>query len=198
MLPCNSRKAQMAPPSQAIPPRQVLDAGEGVRLRPVETEDAVALHGAARESIAEVSPWMSWCDADYGVEHARSWATMQAALWSRGEAFSFVIEEEGRDGISGTCGLNTIQRENAFCNLGYWVRTSRAKRGIASRAARRVAQFGMEEAGLGRIEIVVATGNVASQRAAEKAGAVREGVLRKRLVVRENVFDAVMFSITKP
>jgi len=41
----------------------------------------------------------------------------------------------------------------------------------------------------------VATPNKASQRVAEKAGAVREGVLRNAMLVREIIYDAVMFSI---
>jgi hypothetical protein len=46
-----------------------------------------------------------------------------------------------------------------------------------------------------RIEIVVATDNHKSQKVAEKVGAVREGVLRRRLMVRQNIYDAVMFSL---
>jgi RimJ/RimL family protein N-acetyltransferase len=47
-----------------------------------------------------------------------------------------------------------------------------------------------------RAEIVVAVGNTASLRAAEKSGARREGVLRNRITVGEKIFDAVMFSLT--
>jgi RimJ/RimL family protein N-acetyltransferase len=70
-----------------------------------------------------------------------------------------------------------------MANLGYWVRTSETGRGIASKATRLVAQFGFAELGLQRIEILAAVGNVASQRVAEKAGAVRECVARKRLLI---------------
>ena len=48
---------------------------------------------------------------------------------------------------------------------------------------------------LNRIEIIAATGNAPSQRVAVKAGAVREGVLRHRIVCREHVYDAVSFSL---
>jgi ribosomal-protein-serine acetyltransferase len=58
-----------------------------------------------------------------------------------------------------------------------------------------VARFGFEELKLNRIEIVVATGNHRSQKVAEKVGAVCEGVLRRRLMVRETIYDAVMFSL---
>jgi RimJ/RimL family protein N-acetyltransferase len=58
-----------------------------------------------------------------------------------------------------------------------------------------VAKFGFAELGLQRIEILAAIPNIASQRVAEKAGAVREGVLRKRLLIRGVSQDAVMFSL---
>src|SRR3990172_4536404 len=95
----------------------------------------------------------------------------------------------------GGCGLNGIG-EYKFANLGYWVRTSRTKQGVATAATLLLARFGFDELKLNRIEIVVATGNYASQRVAEKAGATREGVLRNRLILKgKPVVDAVMFSL---
>jgi RimJ/RimL family protein N-acetyltransferase len=58
-----------------------------------------------------------------------------------------------------------------------------------------VARFGFEYLGLVRVEIVAAVENMASLRAAEKAGAAREGVLRNRITVRDRICDAVMFSL---
>jgi len=49
-----------------------------------------------------------------------------------------------------------------------------------------------------RLEILVAISNLPSQRVAEKAGAVREGVLRRRLLLHGVSHDAVMFSLTRP
>ena len=66
---------------------------------------------------------------------------------------------------------------------------------MATAAARCLAAFGFRQLGLLRIEIVVATANTASQRVAEKLGATCEGVLRNRILVRDRVHDAVMFSL---
>jgi RimJ/RimL family protein N-acetyltransferase len=82
-----------------------------------------------------------------------------------------------------------------MANLGYWVRSSATKRGVASAATRLIARFGFRELGFQRLEIVAATGNGASQRAAEKAGATREGVLRKRLLINGQPHDAVLYSL---
>lgn len=66
---------------------------------------------------------------------------------------------------------------------------------MATTATLLLARFGFSEFELNRIEFVVATGNKASQRVADKVGATREGVLRNRLVVRDKVYDAVIFSL---
>jgi RimJ/RimL family protein N-acetyltransferase len=84
-----------------------------------------------------------------------------------------------------------------MANLGYWVRTSAAGRGVATNATRAAARFGFEQLGLRRIEIVAAVDNIPSQRVAEKAGAVREGILRQRLLIRGKSMDAVLFSLVR-
>jgi len=58
-----------------------------------------------------------------------------------------------------------------------------------------VARLGFAQLGLQRIEIIAAVDNLASQRVAEKAGAVREGLARKRLLVRGEPQDAFVFSL---
>ena len=92
-------------------------------------------------------------------------------------------------------GLNFFNRVHQVANLGYWVRTSATGRGVATKAAHLVARFGFAQLGLHRIEILAAVDNIASQRVAEKVGAVREGVLRKRLLINGESLDAVMFSL---
>lgn len=82
-----------------------------------------------------------------------------------------------------------------MCNLGYWTRTSCAGRGVATRATRLLARFGFEQLGLQRIEIVAAVGNTFSQKVALKAGATREAILRKRLLIHGQAQDAVMHSL---
>ena len=165
-----------------------------VLLRPYRLDDADGLYAAARESIAEVSPWMKWCHADYSIEESATWIEQCAERWQQGTEYNFVIADSMGGSFLGGCGVGYINQVDRVVNLGYWVRTSRTRQGVASTATRLLARFGFEELKLNRIEIIAATGNLASQRVAEKAGATREGILRNRLVVHENVYDMVMFS----
>jgi RimJ/RimL family protein N-acetyltransferase len=155
------------------------------------------MHAAARESAAEIYPWMSWCHERYSLDEARQWVALQEELARRGVAYEFaILDERGR--FLGGCGINQINQANRFANLGYWVRTSATGRGAAPAAVRAVAAYAFRETDLIRLEIVIAAGNTRSQRVAEKVGAVREGILRSRLLLPTGPADAVMYSLVRP
>ena len=166
-----------------------------ILIRTLREEDVSALFEAARESIAEVSPWLPWCHENYSIEETREFIASRELASEGGEWYSFGIFEKDGGRFLGGVGINFINRVHQMANLGYWVRTSAAGRGVATSATRAVARFGFEQLGLQRIEIVAAVDNIPSQRVAEKAGAVREGVLRKRLLIRGESHDAVLFSL---
>jgi len=172
-----------------------LVAGD-ILVRPLALTDEQPLFAAVRESIPEVSPWLGWCHENYSIEDTRAFLRSRDDKSQGDEWYSFGVFDRNDGGrFLGGVGLNFINRVHQFGNLGYWVRTSVAGRGVASKASRLVARFGFEELGLHRIEILAAASNIASQRVAEKIGAAREGVLRKRLLIRGEPQDAVMFSL---
>ncbi|HJZ82648.1 MAG TPA: GNAT family protein [Pyrinomonadaceae bacterium] len=168
---------------------------DAVELRPYHPGDAELLYEAVRESIAEVSPWLPWCHENYSLAESRDFTASRQAATPNDEWYSFAVFDRGSGAFVGGVGLNFINRVHQFANLGYWVRTSAVGRGLATSATRLAAQFGFAQLGLRRIEIVAAVGNVASQRVAEKAGAVREGVARRRLLIRGESHDALLYSL---
>lgn len=166
-------------------------------LRPPDATDADPLFQAVRESIEELHRWMSWCHMDYSLSDASNWIAAEAAARQSHSAFEFVVVgDEGR--ILGVCGLNQIRSEHRMANFGYWIRSAECGRGFATEAARRLAEWAWENTDLERLEIVVAVGNEASQSVARKAGALREGVLRSRLLIHDRFHDAVMNSLIRP
>ena len=117
--------------------------------------------------------------------------------FEQGTAFEFaIVSADG--GYLGGCGLNQIDKTNCRANLGYWVRSSATRLGVATTAVRAIRDWAFDRTGLIRLEIVIAVGNFASHRVAEKAGAIREGILRRRLVLHGVAHDATMFSFTRP
>ena len=165
-------------------------------IRPYQASDAEPLFEAARESTADVFPWLEWCHAQYSMAEAVEWIGSREPLFTEGTEYTFaIVGDDGR--YLGGCGLNQITRLHRFANLGYWVRSSATGRGVAREAVRQVAAFAFRETDLERLEIVCAVGNVRSQRVAERSGAMREGILKARLVLHGRSVDAVMFSLVR-
>ena len=164
-------------------------------IRPLRAADIEAEYEAVRESIPEVSAWMAWCHPGYRIEETTAFIMSRDEAWKNDTDYGFGVFEVGTGKFLGGTGLNFVNRVHNCANLGYWVRTSCTGRGIASSAARLAARYGLEHLNFQRIEILAAVGNFPSQRAAEKAGAVREGILRKRLLVKGQPQDAVLYSL---
>ncbi len=166
-----------------------------VELRSPRRSDADDLHHTVRESLPELLPWMAWAHPGYSDIEAGEWVRRAARAFADGLEFQFVAREVATGDLLGTVGVNGVDRLNRWANLGYWLRTSHGGRGFATRSAQLVVGFALSELDLGRIEILAAVENLPSQALAERLGALREGVLRRRLRVGDDVQDAVVFSI---
>lgn len=168
-----------------------------VALRRFHPRDADAFHAAVTESLPDLIPWMSWAHPAYGRGDAAEYIRLVTEGWEAGRYYGFAITDAHDGTMLGAASLSHVHPVYNFCNLGYWIRSSRRGNGLASRAARLAAKFGFEQLGLLRVEIVVAVENAASLKVAEKSGAHREGVLRSRMTIRDEVHDAVMFSFIR-
>lgn len=168
---------------------------ENILLRPFQEEDADQLFIATRESLTELKPWMSWAHDEYSQEEADRFIRITRARWEERTLFAFAIVDVDNGDILGGCSLSNKHPIYHYCNVGYWVRTSRHGSGIAGRAAKLVARYGFENRWIIRAEIVMAVGNERSRRVAEKIGAHYEGILHNRMVVGKAIYDAHMYSL---
>lgn len=166
-----------------------------MHIRPYAVGDEAALFDAASSSWRELQPWMPWCHENYALADATAWVTRQVAMFEAKSEFDFVFLEDGV--MVGASGLNQLDAANRRANLGYWMRTSATRRGIATAAVKKVFEWAFENTELERLEIVVAVGNIASLRVAQKAGAQVEGTLRNRILLHGVFHDAVMHSICR-
>jgi RimJ/RimL family protein N-acetyltransferase len=166
-----------------------------VSLRAHRADDAEALAEAVRESVDTVGWWQDWCHPGYGTADAQAWLEACRKDWLLGAGFEMLIVDAADGRLLGGMGVNQRNREQRFANLGYWVRQSEQRRGIATRAGRLGIRFAFASVKVARLEIVVAEHNLPSRRTAERLGGVFEGMLRKRLVVKGESLDAAMYSI---
>ena len=166
-----------------------------VAIRRFVATDLGPFYAAIDESRAELGAWMAWMHDAYTIADTRDWLEKRDAEWDERKDYSTLVVDAASGEVLGASGLNQVNHEHRIANLGYWVRASRARQGVASAAARLCARWGFATLGFGRAEIVVMRGNHASRRAAEKAGAQFEGYARNRLYLRAAWHEAAMYSL---
>ena len=167
-------------------------------LRRYEIDFAPLLYEAAIESRGgEFSRWMPWCHENYAIDESRTFIEKVVENWQDETQFGFAIFDAQAEEFLGGIGLNQPSRAHKFYNLGYWIRVSKQNRGIVSEATRVLAHTAFTDLPINRLEILTAIEHMPSQKAAEKSGATREGILRKRLVIGGRTYDAVMFSFIR-
>lgn len=171
-------------------------ASERMTLRPPRSNDARAVAQAVAESFASIDRWMGWASEDYDAEQARTWIEAAIGLRASGEAFEYLAHDR-RGQLLGGLVVSRIHPIHRFANLGYWIRTSMQGRGLATEAARRLAEASLVEGGLERIELVIPERHLESRRVAERLGATYEGVQRRRMWLRDEAHDAAMYSLVQ-
>ena len=169
----------------------------GFELRTFTMRDAEALALAVQESQVDIHRWMDWAKADYAVKDAEIFIKSSIDDYGSASAYDFGIFSPG-NALCGVVSINTIHQEHRNGNIGYWVRSSFAGRGITTAAVRAIVPFGFERLYLVRLEIVAAELNVASRRVAEKVGAQFECVARNRLLVHGAPTAAAVYSLIRP
>ncbi|MEM6581366.1 MAG: GNAT family N-acetyltransferase [Pseudomonadota bacterium] len=167
-----------------------------VTLRELSFEHAPMMVEAAIESVAEVNPWMDWCTHDFNVETAKTFISQQIDARQTRAAYEFsLFTEDGR--YLGGGGINSVNQQCRFANVGYWIRSSQTRSGYGTAALVSLVKWARANTELNRLEVVVAKNNHASRRVAEKSGALFEGVARSRLYNNGNYLDACVYAFTR-
>jgi RimJ/RimL family protein N-acetyltransferase len=116
------------------------------------------------------------------------------ASWAEGSGATFVIAHPAGSGL-GTIGLHLFANDAGLAEVGYWLRREARGHGAATIAVCLVSDWAFGELGIGRLNLITAPENLASQRVAERARFTREGLLRAWMPTREGRRDSVMFSL---
>jgi RimJ/RimL family protein N-acetyltransferase len=176
-------------------PKSHVTSDDRLRLRLFNELDVDNFYEAAKESSEQLMKWFEWYNKDYSRENAEKFICSRKNAWDMQEEFSFLIEEKHNNRFVGVIGLNRIDMVNKLANIGYWIRTSAAGKGYATAALQLLARYSFERLGFIRLEILCLPNNLPSIRVAEKAGFKREGILRKRLMLRDISNDVVLLSL---
>lgn len=110
-----------------------------------------------------------------------------------GDGVVRAVERGGR--LVGCVDLKHTDWAARTTETGYWVAPWARRQRVGSTATRALASWALTSGGIERVELLAATGNRGSQRVAEAAGFVREGVARNAGYVHGGRVDLVVYSL---
>ena len=174
-------------------PLAVPELGDDVvRLRPPAMRDVDAITDACQDPDI---PRFTRVPSPYTRADAEAFVGRVPGGWDAGTEAVFAIADPVDDSLLGSIGLLRLGDDRTVAEIGYWVTKAARRRGVATRAVRLVSGWAVRDLRVRRLELMTRLDNVASQRVAEAAGFVREGVLRSYLTHSTGLLDVVMFSL---
>ncbi|MCA1710328.1 MAG: GNAT family N-acetyltransferase [Actinobacteria bacterium] len=174
---------------------QVLVGNWGSRR--VAEKSGFTIEGVQRGAVPQTVRFLPVPDP-YSVDDGLLYvSTVVPTGWAEGTAANVAVTDAATGELLGAVGLKLELRQHQVGEVGYWTAPWARGRGVAGRAAALHGQWGQAALGLNRIELLADVENLASQRAADKAGYVREGVLRRSRPDRTGeARDMVLFALT--
>ncbi len=117
--------------------------------------------------------------------------------FAEGSLYQWGVFRRSDDTLVGTCTLAHVDTQNRRAEIGFILRFDQWGQGYMSEAINTLLRYAFDELGLHRIEADVDPRNDASIRLLKKLGFQREGYLRERWLVGQEINDSVLFGLLR-
>ena len=163
-----------------------------LELRPLRPEDAEALF-AIHADPDFMRYWSSppWTSIDQASDLIRRDLRELAA----GEHLRLGIRQRDGDTLIGTCSLFHLNAQCRRAEIGYGIARPCWRQGYMVEAVSALIGYAFGELQLHRLEADIDPRNLASARSLEKLGFQREGLLRERWLVGDEVCDSALYGL---
>lgn len=174
-------------------PRHSILEGTTIKLVPMDESHVEGLARVLRNPNIWEFTWRK-ITSD---EQVRDLITTAFANQTNGSQFPFVIIEQASGQIVGTTRIMHPDLVHRNAEIGCtWISPEYWRTSVNTEAKSLLLHYCFEELKLVRVEFTVVASNLRSQRAVERLGAVREGVLRQHRIRSDgSIHDNVVFSI---
>jgi RimJ/RimL family protein N-acetyltransferase len=163
------------------PPSPYRIETERLVLRCWEPRDAPLLKDALDSSLEHLRPFMYWAHEEpQPVEAKAELLRGFRAAFDMGVSFVMGIFDRSEDQVLGGTGLHPRIGPGGL-EIGYWVRASATRQGIATEVSAALTRVGFEVCEADRMEIRIEPRNEASAGVPRKLGFLEEATLRRRL-----------------
>jgi RimJ/RimL family protein N-acetyltransferase len=168
-------------------------AGDHAVLEPMTREHVPAL----REACADGELWQLWYTSVPRPEAMAAYVETALASRDEGKAMPFVVRERASGGIVGSTRYMNVDATNRRLEIGTtWYARRVQRTAVNTECKRLLLAHAFEQLHCIAVEFRTSWFNHASQRAIERLGAKRDGVLRSHMLHADGTLrDTVVYSI---
>jgi RimJ/RimL family protein N-acetyltransferase len=166
-----------------------------VRLRAFSERDVPMLLDLSTDPYV---PTIGTLPANAGHDEAVAYIRRQADRLESGAGYPFCVADRDTDEAMGTAGLHLTAVAAGRASAGYAIAPRSRGRGVAARALTALTTFAWSDPALHRVELYIEPWNLASVRTAERAGYVREGLLRSHQEIGGRRVAMLLYAAVRP
>ena len=168
--------------------------GKHVRLEPLTADHAPGLLAAGSDPV--VWTWLSGFRPETGTEAE----AMVADILGDPDRLAFAQVDVRTGAVAGTTSFYGIVPKHRILSIGHtWIGKPWQRTALNTEAKLLLLHHAFDELDANRVSWETDINNTQSQRAIERLGATKEGVLRAHRVRKDgSIRDTVLYSVTKP
>ncbi len=168
--------------------------GRAVRLEPLRREHGERLYQAAQDPA--IWPYMSY-NPSVSFTAMQEWITEALEAQERGQQVPFVIVHLANEAIIGSTRYLTIVPKDQGLEIGWtWLAREARRTSVNTECKYLLLRHAFEMLGAIRVQLKTDSRNLVSQRAIERLGASKEGVLRNHMIMPDGHYrHSVYYSI---
>lgn len=171
----------------------IYDVDEEIRLRMLNTGDAISLFTLTDQSRAYLRQWLPWLDDTVTVNDSQKFIENSFQLYAEQKGVTAGIFYYGQ--LVGMAGYNNIDWQNKIAYIGYWLGADFQGRGIMTRVVKALVDYAFEQLLLKRVDIRAASENNRSRAIPERLGFIEEGKIRQAEWLYDHFVDHIIYGM---
>lgn len=176
-------------------PRAITIANEYVTLKPIACEEAASYLAIGKDpeiwTYLAPEPFQQTADAEL-------WITSMLRRSAEAGGVTFSVYDNSSGKLAGSSSYLDVRVGHRGLEIGFtWYARAFQRTHVNTATKLALFEHAFEALGANRVQLQTDSRNQASQRAIERIGALKEGILRKHKIYPDGfVRDSVMYSVT--
>ena len=170
-----------------------LEIDSEIKLSLVNQSFASLYAQLAQENLIHLDQWLAWPQHCKTEQDFASF--IRKSLHDYADGKSMVCGIFYNEALVGNVSFNTINYQLKKVDIGYWLTASVQGNGIMTRVCKKLIEIAFDELLMHKVEIAVATGNLASRAVCERLGLKLEGIISNAENLNGQIVDHAIYAL---